>query len=198
MAKGRYQEGASLKDKKAFAKYLAEDEELVLASGYGANYLRNRFALYLIIPGVVFIIAGAGWAYYSGDNIGYGLLAGLFIAAFFSFLKTLLTYHSHRYLLTTRRVIIKQGYFAVKLTSALFDKITHIEVEQNFLERMILHHGTIIINTAGMNKGEIKIDFIDNPIEFKNLLERLINRERERFGGSSGPVVTLEGEMVEE
>lgn len=107
------------------------------------------------------------------------------------------THHSHRYLLTTRRVIIKKGLLTYKLTSALYDKITHIEVDQGFLDRIIMHHGKIIINTAGLNKGEITLDFVDNPVEFKNLLERLINREREHYGRTPGPILAVEGEVVD-
>lgn len=91
----------------------------------------------------------------------------------------------------------KKGLISVRLVSALYDKITHIEVEQSVMDRLIMKHGNIVVNTAGGNNDEIKILSIDEPIQFKNLLERLINRERERFGGQSGPVVTLEGELVE-
>lgn len=197
MGKPKYREGAGAKEKKAFAKYLAEDEELVLATGYGVNYLRHRFCYYLFFPGGIgFILTYfAHWIYHI--NLGYSLMTGLAAAAVIAYLQTLLTYHAHRYLLTTRRVIIKKGFFAVKLTSALYDKITHIEVDQNLIDRMIMRHGTIIINTAGGNKDELKLNYVDSPIEFKNLLERLINREREQYSRPTGPVVTLEGELVD-
>lgn len=197
MGKPRYSEGASLKDKKSFARFLAEDEELVLATGFGKNYLRHRFLLYSIIPGSIIILVGLGWSYLTKNNLGSGLLIGLIMAVVAALLKTFWTYHAHRYLLTTRRVIIKDGFFTVKLTSALFDKITHIEVKQSLIDRLIMRHGSIIINTAGGQKDEIKLNFVDAPIEFKNLLERLINREREQYGRTTGPVTTLEGELVE-
>lgn len=197
MGKAKYREGAGAKEKKAFAKYLAEDEELVLATGYGANYLRHRFAYYFIFPGGFgFILTYFAYQNYQ-INLGYSLILGLVAASFIAYLQTILTYHAHRYLLTTRRVIIKKGFFAVKLTSALFDKITHIEVDQNLVDRMIMRHGTIIINTAGGNKDELMLNYVDSPIEFKNLLERLINREREQYSRPTGSVVTLEGELVE-
>lgn len=196
MSKLRYSDGASLKDKKKFAKYLAEDEELIVATGYGATYLRHQFLLYLIFPGLIFLALGGGVAYFTDNNLGVGMLLGWGVGAIVASLKTILLYHSHRYLLTTRRVIIINGYFAVKLTSALFDKITHIEVDQGFIDRVLYHHGNIIVNTAGMNKGEIRLDYIDKPLEFKNLLERLINREREQYGRGGTAVVTLEGELV--
>lgn len=198
MKKSKYGDTASLKERKAFEEYLADDEELVVATGYGGNYLRNRFCFYFIIPGFLFIMLGFGGAYYLGYNPGMGLLLGMVLAGFVSYLKVLWMYNANRYLLTTRRIIIKHGLFAVKLSSTLYDKITHIEVDQGFIERLLLHHGSIIISTAGVNNREIILDYVDAPIELKNLLERLINRERELYGKQTGPVVTLEGELVEE
>lgn len=197
MSKSKYSEGASLADKNRFAQYLAEDEELILATGYGANFLRHQFLIYLIFPGLIFLVIGGVLAYFLKFNLGIGMLVGWGIGGVVVVLKTVLLYHSHRYLLTTRRVIIKNGYFSVKLTSALFDKITHIEVDQGFIDRIFYHHGNIIINTAGMTKDEIRLDYVDRPIEVKNLLERLINREREQYNRGSVGTVALEGEVVE-
>lgn len=197
MAKQHYINSPTEKEKKAFAKYMAEDEELILATGLGKAYIRSRFVVGIIIPGVIFILGGLGLAWILQINLGIGLLIGLIAASFTAFIKAYFTYHSHRYLLTTRRVMIKKGLVAVQLTTALYDKVTHIEVEQNLFDKIFMHHGKIIINTAGANKGEITLNFIDYPIEFKNLLERLINREHEEFGGR-GSITTIEGELVEE
>ena len=191
-------DGASLRDKKAFAKYLSEDEELVLASGYGKNYIRHKFIYYIIWPGGILLAVGGAWAYYTQNNLGFGLLYGLVGATIVAFIQALLTYHSHRYLLTTRRVMIKYGFFNVKLTSALYDKITHIEVDQSFMDRIIMKHGNVIVNTAGASNDQLVLAFIDEPLTFKNLLERLINREREQYGRPTGPVVTVEGELVDD
>ena len=183
--------------KKAFDEFLSEDEEMVLATGFGKNYMRHKFIYLLLWPGGIPIATVIGLAYYLGFNMGAGIIAGLIVGSIWALILTIWHYHAHRYILTTRRVIIKQGLLSVKLTSALYDKITHIEVEQGIMDRLIMKHGNIIINTAGGNKDEIHISAIDEPIKFKNLLERLINRERERFGNQSGPVVTLEGELVD-
>lgn len=196
MSKQHYREAPSEKEKKSFSKYLAEDEELVLATGVGKAYLRSRFVVGLVIPGVIFMLGGLAVAYFFKFNLGIGLLIGLIIATFGAVLKAIYIYHTNRYLLTTRRVVIKKGLIAVQLTSALYDKMTHIEVEQHLFDKIMMHHGTIIINTAGTNKGEITLNYVDYPVEFKNLLERLINREREQYGLRSGPIVTLEGEVV--
>ncbi len=197
MSKFHYRESPSLKQREAFKKYLSEDEELILVTGLSSAYLRNRFATYFLFPGMVFLLAGFSLGWIISIDKGYALLLGLGLALLGAYLQTLHQFHSNRYLFTTRRVIIKKGVFTVKLTAALFDKITHLEVDQRFLDRLLFHHGDIIVNTAGMNKGEIILKYVDSPLELKNLLERLINREREHFGLRAAPLSTVEGEVLE-
>lgn len=196
MAKLHYKDTPTEKQKKTFSKYLSEDEELVLVTSFSQAYIRSKFVLYLIFPGLLFATFGLGLGWFLGmDKTWAAVLAvGLMIVA--ATLKTMHTYHSNRYLLTTRRVIIKKGIFGVKLTTTLYDKITHLEVDQGIVDRLLLHHGNIIINTAGVTKGEIILKYVDYPLELKNLLERLINREREQFGLRSSPLTAVEGEII--
>lgn len=196
MAKFHYRESPSEKQKKAFKKYLSEDEELVLVTSLSQAYIRSKFIMYLLFPGLLFFGFGLGLGWFLGISKIWALISA-FIGMFGSaILKTMHLYHSNRYLLTTRRVVIKKGIFGVKLTAALFDKITNLEVSQSFIDRLLLHHGTILINTAGMNKGEISLKFVDYPMELKNLLERLINREREQFGLRGATLTEVEGEII--
>lgn len=208
MAKKPTYHPASRKEKKSFKKYLADDEDLVVATGYGKNFMRHRFALYMMLPGgLCWVFAVVGMYYYLKASdidpadlwrlaVGYGLMIGLVLSMLVAYLKAVWTYHSHRYLLTTRRVIIKRGFFAVHVTSALFDKITHIEVDQGIIDRAIMGHGTIIINTAGVHKDLLSLDNIDDPLVFKNIMEKLINREREHMGRSHHEGLPVDGEVV--
>lgn len=195
MAKLHYRESPTLGQKIAFKPYLSEDEELVLVTGLSAASIRSKAIVYFLFPGLIFGALGFGVMIFLKQSNINALIIAILLMVLFSVLKTLHLYHANRYLLTTRRVIIKQGLFSVKLTAALFDKITHLEVDQSFIDRLLLHHGSIIINTAGMNKGEIILRNIDYPLEIKNLLERLINREREHFGGR-GSSSFVDGEIV--
>ncbi len=197
MSKQAYQESPSEKTRRKYRKFLSEDEELVLVTGFSRMQLRNRFAFYILWPGGVFLALGVWLGYYLKLDLGFGLLIGLFFACVIGFLRTHALNLANKYIFTTRRVIIRRGLLSIKLSSALYDKITHIEVDQSFIDRIVLNHGTIIVNTAGSNKDELIIRYVEAPLQLKNLLERLINREREQFGRSSGPVVSLEGEIVE-
>lgn len=196
MAKLHYKESPIPAQESSFAHYLAEDEELILVTGLSKAYIRSKFVLYLIFPGVVGFGLGIGLGKLLGWSLNVSLIAGTLLMLLLALVKTLHLYHANRYLLTTRRVIIKQGLFSVKLTAALYDKITHLEVDQSFFDRILLHHGTIIINVAGMHKGEIILKYVDWPMELKNLMERLINRERVQFGTRMGPITTIEGEIL--
>lgn len=198
MAKLHYKESPTPAQASSFAQYLAEDEEIILVTGLSQAYIRSKFIMYLFLPGLIFGIGGAllGWfLHFSQTN---ALILGLSLTVVVAILKTMHIYHANRYLLTTRRVIVKKGLFAVKLYAALYDKITHLEVDQGFIDRLFLHHGTIIVNTAGLNKGEIVLQFVDYPMELKNLMERLINREREQYSLRPGGVTSVEGEIVED
>ncbi len=197
MAKLHYQDPPSEKDKKIMRPFLSEDEELVLVTGYGTTYLRSRAIYYMMWPGFLLLALCFGYAWYAQYNLGYGLLLGLVLSIVVGIMLAIRLHHAHRYLLTTRRVIVKKGIFAVKLASALYDKITHIEVDQNFLDKLLMQHGTVIINTAGANKDEIILENVEYPIEFKNILERLINRERQQYGRSAERLVEVEGEIIE-
>ena len=196
MAKLHYRESPTTAQKSSFASYLSEDEELILVTGLGKVYLRQKFLTYLLFPGGLFGAAVFGIGFFLGVDQTLLLLIATAVAIVVAILKTMHLFHANRYLLTTRRVIIKQGLFSVKLTAALYDKITHLEVDQSFVDRIFLHHGTIIVNTAGLNKGEIVLRFVDYPMELKNLLERLITREREQLGLRPFAGTTIEGEIL--
>lgn len=196
MGKLHYKESPTPVQKSSFAPYLAEDEELILVTGLGKTYLRSKFIIYFMFPGIIFGALGFGISRILKLDLIATIILILGLMTIFAFLKSLHLFHANRYLLTTRRIIIKQGLLGVKLTAALYDKITHLEVDQAFMDRILLHHGHIIVNVAGMHKGEIILRYVDYPMELKNLIERLINREREQYGRSSGPVETVEGEII--
>lgn len=195
MAKFHYRESPTPKQKIVFAPYLSEDEDLVLVLGLSKAYIRSKFIMYLLFPGLLFFTLGLGLAWLFGLSKVWAVALATILMILAAIFRTMHIYHANRYLLTTKRVIIKRGLFSVKLTAALFDKITNIEVVQTIIDRFLFHHGSVIVNTAGL-KGEVILRFIDYPIEIKNLLERLINREREQLGQRMGAIATLEGEIV--
>lgn len=143
---------ATPKQKEKYSHYLSEGEEIIAAFGIGDRYFwLNAIPLFL----------------FSLPLIGLPFL-----------LKLIHLKHSKVYLLTDRRVLIKDGVFSVKVTTAPYDKITHISVREGFFEKVSYGIGDITIHTAGPTPVEIDLVKVENPIRVKNLIEELILLER--------------------
>lgn len=129
-----------------------------------------------MFPGILIIIATLAIGYFSVSNILVGLLAGYLLAFIVAAAYTYTLAKGTQYILTDRRLMRQMGYFNISLTAAIYDKITHVEVGQTFLQRTLLHYGTVVIHTAGSQNKEIVLDNIAYPLQFKNLLEKLIDK----------------------
>lgn len=147
---------ASAKQKKKYADYLAEGEEIIAVFGIG-----DRYYWFNVVP--LFIL--------SIPLIGLPFL-----------LKLVHLRHKLTYILTDRRVVIKDGVFSVKITTAPYDKITHITVREDFIKKISWNIGDITIHTAGPTPVEINLEKVQNPMKVKNLIEELIVRERSLLG----------------
>jgi membrane protein YdbS with pleckstrin-like domain len=143
---------ATERQREKYADYLAEGEEIVAAFGIGPRYFWSNVAalapLSLVLIGLPFL------------------------------LKLVHLKHSKTYLLTNRRVLVKDGVFSVKITTAPYDKITHITVQENFLTKLFYKMGDITIHTAGPTPVEIDLLKVQYPMRIKNLIEELIVKEK--------------------
>jgi uncharacterized membrane protein YdbT with pleckstrin-like domain len=173
-----YEKTLTDKNLKKHLRLLSTDEEIKVITGYSSLHLRERFVVHLLFPGVVFLVIGAGWAFFLHWELIYGVALGLIPAAALSALVTWIISKSHRFILTTRRIILREGFFKVKVSSVLYDKVTHISVDQSLFDRLVLRHGTIVIDTSGSSGDELVLKYVDEPIKFKNILEHLIHKHQ--------------------
>jgi membrane protein YdbS with pleckstrin-like domain len=151
---------ATEKEKRHYSDYLADGEEIIAVFGIGRTYYLINFISLLILSFVV---------------IGIPFL-----------LRLMHLKHALTYILTDRRVLLKDGIFSVKTTSVPYDKITHIKVKQTFLNRISYDMGDITIHTAGPTPVEIDLIKVQSPMKVKNLIEELIIKERSLLGVVSG------------
>ncbi len=147
---------ASQKQKEKYADYLAEGEEVIAVFGIGDRYFWTN-----AVPLFIFSI----------PLIGLPFL-----------LKLIHLKHRLTYILTDRRVLIKDGVFSVKITTAPYDKITHITVREDFIKKLSWGIGDITIHTAGPTPVEIDLVKVQNPMKVKNLIEELMIKERSLLG----------------
>lgn len=141
-------------DNKKYAQYLARGEKIVSVFGIGDRYFWTYVIIFFPLS---FILIGLPFLF-----------------------KMIHLRHSKKYILTDRRVMIKDGVFSIKLTSAPFDKITHIVVKQDFIRKISYGTGDIKIHTAATGPTPVEVDIlnIDQPVVVKNLIEELIIKER--------------------
>ncbi len=144
----------SEKQKLRHAKYLAEGERIIKVFGVGRRYL--WFSVLTYFP-LAFLLIGMP-----------------------KLLEALHLWHAKTYIFTDRRVIIKDGIFSIKTTSAPYDKITHITVREDFMKKLCYGIGDITIHTAAAGPQPIEIDIIkvEEPMKIKNLLEQLMTAEK--------------------
>ncbi len=135
--------------------YLSEGEELVTVFGIGDKYFWINTAIFF--PLSFFLIGMPG------------------------LLKVFHLKHSKTYLLTNRRILIKDGVFNINLTTAPYDKITHITVRDKFINRISYGIGDLVVHTAasGSLPVEIVLEKVSQPIKLKNLIEELIYKEKQ-------------------
>lgn len=141
---------------KKYSKYLAKGEEVVSAFGIGDRYFWTNALVFFPMS---FLLIGLPFL-----------------------LKIIHLRHSKTYIFTNRRIIVKDGVFSIKVTSAPYDKITHLEVKEDFFTRISYGVGDITVHTAGRSPIEINLVKIQNPLAVKNLLEELIISERSLLG----------------
>lgn len=178
---------ATNKQKQKFAHYLNQDEKMLYFFEFSKIYLLNLFLYYLCLFLVCSLPIIILLFYILGIN--YILLTSwLFSSSIIVFLKIYILQKGTQFILTDKRAIIHKGYFQVTLITAPYTQVSHIEVEQNILERFFYKYGTLIIHTAGLNKKEIIFKNISNPFEIKNLIYKLINNQKDKTVQKLKPV----------
>lgn len=168
--------------KKNFGHYLNPDEEMVLYTGVSNVYLLNNFIIHFLKVSLVSLPVGWGLSWYFGWSTTYTLGTALGLALIYALQRYYFTKEGIQYILTNKRLIVQKGFFKVNLSSANFHKVSHTEVEQGILDRMLLKHGRLLVKTTGIDHKLITLENLHHPIHFKNIMDRLIAAEKELFG----------------
>lgn len=173
--------------RKKASKYLSGGEDLVLLTSIGMRYFWFNLIFFLLIPLSLFYLSvfmfsgiislpGLEWLKYAG-------ILALFILVL-NLKKTsniLRKRQSYTYILTNRRCLIVSGIFTRKIITAPLDRITHITIEQTFVQRFLYNTGDLLIITAGFDQREIVIEHVANPVKFKIFLEELSSKLDRKF-----------------
>ena len=149
----------SKSQKKRLAKFLSQGEEIVVVTSIGNRYFWLKF---LSLLPFAFLIVGI-------PKLG----------------QLVRMRQSYTYVLTNRRFLIIRGIFSRKIVTAPLTAITHVTIEQSFLQRFLFNNGHLVIITAGFDQREIVIEHVGNPVEFKILIEELTEKIEQTWEGDS-------------
>lgn len=182
---------ATNRQKQKYVDYLAEGEEIVAAFGIGNRYFWYNIVSLVLLAILVILFPLLYFSLIAPevivDHPVLIFVPGIvtIILIFPIILKLVHLKHSKTYLLTDRRVLIKDGVFSIKITTAPYDKITHITVQEDFLKKISYQIGDITIHTAGPTPVEIDLLKVQYPMRVKNLIEELMLKERSLLGTTS-------------
>ena len=107
-------------------------------------------AILWLVLGFVFEAAGIAWVFV--------------VIALFSFGKAILRKLGSEFMLTSKRVVLRQGIISRKTIEVLLVKCEGISVNQSIIGR-ILGFGTLVVTTGGATSH---FDFVKRPVEFRN------------------------------
>lgn len=155
---------------KTWANILEEGEEIKWEFSVGKKY-RLLQGLKIAIPGILFIFVGFLGMLFSFFFIG---LVGLGISLIaFGWFDYWYLRKANNFAFTNRRILCKRGWLGTRLTAARYKKVTHVEVEQPFWDKVITNTGHFRIDTAGISGTEIIFSNIEDPYFIRGKMEEL-------------------------
>jgi len=86
------------------------------------------------------------------------------LIAFFSSFNVWLEYITSDFVVTNRRLIMKEGFFQRKMAETRLTAISHVSVSQNLIGQL-LNYGTVFINNFGGSSDNFTQ--IGSPVQFQ-------------------------------
>lgn len=134
----------------SYKKFLAPNEKIVAVFDYATTDFISGLIIGIILAPVLLGIYIIFWNIYQKLTI--------------------------KYLITNKRVIIKRGLIGQSAISADYSRITDVSVEQGIFGRLLLHSGTIFLNTAGGDTEELELKWIQNPFSVKDIIYQHLHK----------------------
>ena len=155
-------------DRNIWTKILTSTEEIKYEFSIGKRYLKIRLITgYTLGVILLFLLPLLGF-----------ILILIFYLYYGFYLKK-----ANRYIFTNKRVLIRRGWLSTKLISIDFNKITDIEVQEPFFEKLFYKTGTISLNTAGTSLREVILERIENPYKVRKKLDALKDQNKKIASG---------------
>jgi uncharacterized membrane protein YdbT with pleckstrin-like domain len=148
-------------------KLLGENEKTILITNQHWFVIIRSIAFELLLIIVTIIAVTMVMIYWLPQPIAYtGYL--LLLIPLSSLVRDVLIWYSHKYVVTSHRVIQIFGLFNKNVTDSSLEKVNDVKMEQSFFGRLF-NFGDIEILTAS-ELGINRFTFIGNPVGFKTAM----------------------------
>jgi uncharacterized membrane protein YdbT with pleckstrin-like domain len=162
-------------------RLLQEDEQIVLDLH---PHWRRVFFPVLSIPVVVAIAAFAVTQLPSGSSHTWEALAivgAALLVLIFTFVRPWLRWVTTSYVVTTHRVVLRNGILSRSGRDVPLSRINDVTFEHGVVER-ILRSGTLIVESAG-ERGQVTLADVPRVEEVQRAVYRLVEEDDERRRG---------------
>ena len=141
-----------------WAKILSPNEEIKYEFSIGNGYLKFSLIAGCILGFILLFL-----------TVWLGIILILTLGFYYGwYLKK-----ANKYAFTDKRVLIHRGWLSTKLISIDYAKITDIEIQEPFLDKLLYKTGSLSVNTAGTTLREMVLKHIESPYEIKKKLDEL-------------------------
>ena len=100
-----------------------------------------------------------------------------FLIPFYFFLKNFIYCLTTELAITNKKIIGKIGFIERNIIEIPLEKVESLAIDQSIIGRL-LNYGTIIIRGTGT--GEVKINFVTNPLKFRKQFLELTNNKKDK------------------
>jgi uncharacterized membrane protein YdbT with pleckstrin-like domain len=162
-------------------RLLQEDEEVVLDLH---PHWRRIFFPVLSVPVVVALAAFAAAKLPDNSwraNGRWALLALAAVILFFTFVRPWLRWINTNYVVTTHRVVLRDGVLARSGRDIPLSRINDVTFEHNLIERL-LRSGTLLVESAG-ERGQVTLTDVPRVESVQHTLYRLVEKDDRRRRG---------------
>lgn len=143
-------------------KIISPDEKILAEFGVAKIY--TGFFIFL---GLIILIVAVVVSLFFMSDFWLASFLGLAALAHSLYLRV-----AYFYFLTDKRIIYYYRFLSTKLVSIDYQKITDLNVRENFLEKIFFGSGNLAINTAGTSKEEIVFFHVANPHYLKKIIDQ--------------------------
>lgn len=144
-------------------KNLLNDERIL--------YRTKKHIIIFLTP--LFLTGMCFFFYFNSNPFVVKLTIAPMIAALISWCYEFLDYFTSEYAITTKRILMKEGFFFRHSNNTRIETIANISVNQSLLGQA-LHYGTVIINTYG--GGADPFTEIHDPFTFQKIMQEQLDK----------------------